>query len=345
MLDTARIMESFFNCYSEKIVTVDSHTLGEPTRLIIGGFDEPLGDTMLAKRARFAKQYDHVRKILTMEPRGHRDMFAAAVTKPVSKPAAFGLIYMDAQRYPYLCGHATIGAVTTLVETGALQLKDGESIVTVDTPSGPLEAYTHVEHGKVVSVAIDMVPSFVFDTGCKMDVADFGVVTGDLVCVGGFFVMVSAKAIGVELRPENSLQLTRLGMAIIAAANQQQKVYHPERPEVKTVDVVEFYEEDPDACGGTSVVVYGASHMDRSPCGTGTSAKMTLLHHKGKLLAGKQYKNRSPLGTHFTGQVRATASIAQFPAVIATIKGSARITGYHHFVVDDRDPFPEGFLL
>lgn len=345
VLDTTRIRERFFNCYPKRIVTVDSHTQGEPTRLIVSGFDEPAGDTMLEKRASFAKQYDHVRKILTMEPRGHRDMFAAAVTDPVSKHAAFGLIYMDAQRYPYLCGHATIGAVTTLAETGALQLEEGESVVTVDTPSGPVEAHAQVEHGKVVSVAIDMVPSFVFDTGCKIDVADFGIVTGDLVCVGGFFVMVSAKAIGLELRPENNLKVTRLGMAMIDAANQQLKVCHPQRPEVETVDVVEFYEEGPEAGGGTSVVVYGASHMDRSPCGTGTSAKMTLLHHKGKLAPGEQYQNRSPLGTHFTGHVRETASIGKYSAVIANIKGSARITGYHNFVVDDRDPFPEGFLL
>lgn len=280
-----------------------------------------------------------------MEPRGHRDMFAAAVTDPVSKHAAFGLIYMDAQRYPYLCGHATIGAVTTLAETGVLQLKDGESVVTVDTPSGPIEAHTQVEQGKVVSVAIDMVPSFVFDTDCKIDVADFGIIQGDLVCVGGFFVMISAKALGLELCLANSQKLTRLGMAIIDAANQQLNVSHPERPEVKTIDVVEFYEEGPEASEGASVVVYGASHMDRSPCGTGTSAKMTLLHHKGHLTPGNQYKNRSPLGTHFTGHVRETVSIGKFPAVVATVQGSARITGYHSFVVDHRDPFPEGFLL
>lgn len=338
-------MENILLAYPKRIVTIDSHTQGEPTRLIVSGFEEPPGETMLAKRASFAKQYDSVRKILTMEPRGHRDMFAAAVTEPISPHAAFGLIYMDAQRYPYLCGHATMGAVTTMVETGALQLDDGESVVTVDTPSGSVETHAHVEHGKVVSVAIDMVPSFVFDTGCKIEVADFGVVIGDLVCVGGFFVMVSAKEIGLELGTANKQQLTRLGMAIIDAANQQLKVEHPLRPEVETVDVVEFYEEGPEEYGGASVVVYGASHMDRSPCGTGTSAKMTLLHHKGNLSPGKQYENRSPLGTHFTGHVRETAPIGTFPAVIATIKGNAQITGYHHFVVDDRDPFPEGFLL
>lgn len=340
-----RIKENFLKCYPDRVVTIDSHTQGEPTRLIIGGFTEPAGTTMREKRAAFAQQNDHVRQILTTEPRGHKDMFAAAVTEPVSDHAAFGLIYMDAQRYPYLCGHATIGAVTTLVEVGALKLKDGESVVTVDTPSGPIEAHAEVEHGQVVSVVIDMVPSFVFGTGYNIDVHDFGVLSGDLVCVGGFFFMVPAKNIGLELRASERRKLTTLGMAIIDAANQQLEVYHPQRPGVKTVDVVEFYEEGPGNNEGGSVVIYGASHMDRSPCGTGTSAKMTLLHHKGKLEPGKQYKNRSLLGTYFTGHVRKTATIGEFPAVIAKIKGSAQITGYHHFVVDNRDPFPRGFLL
>ncbi|WP_163336408.1 proline racemase family protein [Desulfopila sp. IMCC35008] len=345
MVRADRMQKGFMNCYPERIVTVDSHTQGEPTRLIISGFDEPQGATMREKRTAFAKQYDHVRKILTMEPRGHRDMFAAAVTEPVSKQADFGLIYMDAQRYPYLCGHATIGAVTTLAETGAITLQDGQSVVTVDTPSGPIEAHANVEHGKVVSVGIDMVPSFVFDTNCKIDVPGFGALSGDLVCVGGFFIMISAKTAGLKLHPAESRKLTRLGMAIIEAANQQLKVHHPQRPEVETIDVVEFYDEGPEAGEGSSVVVYGASHMDRSPCGTGTSAKMTLLHHKGRLAFGDQYRNRSPLGTFFTGQIRGAAPIGTFPAVTANIRGSARITGYHQFVVDDRDPFPEGFLL
>lgn len=324
---------------------MDSHTQGEPTRLLIGGFEEPQGETMLAKRAAFMEQNDHIRRLLTMEPRGHRDMFGAAVTAPVDERAAFGLIYMDAQRYPYLCGHATIGAVTTLVEVGVIEVDDGETMVFVDTPSGTVEAHAEVENGRVVSVALDMVPSFVFGTGYEIDVPGFGIVTGDLVCVGGFFFMVAAEKYDLELHRTESGKLTRLGMAIIEAANRQLKVFHPLRPEVTTIDVVEFYEEGPGANEGASVVVYGASHMDRSPCGTGTSAKMTLLHHEGKLDPKQQYRNRSPLETHFTGQIRETGAIGEFAAVIARIKGSASITGYHQFVVDEQDPFPQGFIL
>jgi proline racemase len=340
-----RIRQGFQNYCSERIVTIDSHTQGEPTRLIVGGVDGLFGETMQEKKDAFARKYDHVRLLLTREPRGHRDMFAAAVTDPVSERAHFGLIFMDAHRYPYLCGHATIGAVTTLIETGALLISDGETVITVDTPSGSVEALASVANGRVMSVALDMVPSFVMGTGYKLIVPSHGTITVDLVCVGGFFAMVDAKEINVPLLADQSTFLATLGMAIIEAANQQLTVHHPQRPEVKTVDVVEFYEEDTRSGSGRSIVIYGESHVDRSPCGTGTSAKMTLLHHRGKLKPDTEYKNYSPLGTCFHGSVKETDHVGSYPAVIARIEGNAHITGYHHFAIDSRDPFPQGFLL
>jgi proline racemase len=270
---------------------------------------------------------------------------AAVVTEPVSAKGAFGLFYMDARRYPYLCGHATIGAVATLIETGALEAVDGDTVITVDTPSGPLDAHTRIRNGRVASVAIDMVPSFVFDTRRELEIDGFGKVNVDLVCVGGFFAMVSARSISIDLVPENSQRLIPLGMAIIEAANQAFAVYHPERPEVNTVDVTEFHDQGPRAGTGKSVVVYGESHMDRSPCGTGTTAKMTLLHHQGKLGQGQTFTNASPLGTVFEGQVVGTMAVGKFDGIVGQVRGSAQITGYHQFVVDKHDPFPEGFLL
>lgn len=345
MIELGRISQGFLNCFSDCIATIDSHTQGEPTRLIVGGIDEVRGATMQEKRAGFARDYDHLRLLLTREPRGHRDMFAAALTEPVSEQAHFGLIYMDAQRYPYLCGHATIGAVTSLIETGALPVADGRSVISVDTPSGLVEAEASVSGGRVMSVALDMVPSFVLGSGRRLDLRGHGTIRVDLVCVGGFFVMVAANQINIPLAVEQSRALTDLGMEIIDAANRQLSVHHPQRPEVKTIDVVEFYAEDTVADSGRSVVIYGASHMDRSPCGTGTSAKMTLLHHRGQLAPGMEYSNYSLLGTCFRGRVRETARIGPYPAVIARVEGSARITGYHQFGVDGRDPFPQGFLL
>lgn len=344
MLKLDRLQDGFTSRYPHQYVTIDSHTQGEPTRLLVDGIDDLAGATMKEKRQSFASRYDHVRLLLTREPRGHRDIFAAAVTEPVSPEAAFGLIYMDAKRYPYLCGHGTIGAITALVETGALAFGDGDHVITVDTPSGPLQAHTRINNDRVESVGLDMVPSFVLESGCVLEIPHFGKIDIDLVYVGGVFAMVSAAAIGLELKSANSQQLIRLGMDIIAAANHTLQVAHPERPEVNTIDVAEFYSEDAQG-RGTSVVVYGEAHMDRSPCGTGTTAKMTLLHHQGCLQTGKNYFNSSPLGTTFKGVILHRQSVGKFDGIVARITGSATITGLHRFVVDPTDPFPEGFLL
>ncbi|NNL76476.1 MAG: hypothetical protein HKO68_09090, partial [Desulfobacterales bacterium] len=213
MLKLDRIKSGFITRYPDRIVTIDSHTQGEPTRLLISGVGALPGNTIKAKRDYFESHYDYVRMLLTREPRGHRGIMAAVVTDPVSSKGQFGMFYMDAKRYPYLCGHATIGAIASLIETGALENSDGETLITVDTPSGPLDAHTKIRDGHVESVAIEMVPSFVFDTGCEVEIAGFGAVSVDLVCVGGFFAMVSARSIGLDLVPANNQRLISLGMA------------------------------------------------------------------------------------------------------------------------------------
>jgi len=345
MLRLDRIANGILERYPDRIVTIDSHTQGEPTRMLVGGVGTLPGSTMKDKRDFFESRFDKVRMLLTREPRGHRGIMAAVVTEPVSPEGQFGLFYMDARRYPYLCGHATIGAVASLIEAGALDTDDGDTIITVDTPSGPLDAHTRSRNGRVESVAIEMVPSFVFDTGRELEIAGFGKISVDLVCVGGYFAMVSARSIGIDLVPENSHRLIPLGMAVIEAANQALSVYHPERTEVNTVDVTQFYEEDPQTGTGKSVVIYGESNMDRSPCGTGTTARMTLLHHRGKLDSGQVYKNTGPLGTVFEGRIVKTLSIGKFDGIVGQFRGNAQITGYHQFVVDANDPFQKGFLI
>ena len=348
MLKLDLVNKGFYHRFPTRFITIDSHTQGEPTRLLIGGVTNLPGNTILEKRDFFASRYDQLRLLLTHEPRGHRGMFAAVVTEPVSPEAQFGLIYMDARRYPYLCGHATIGAVTTLIETGAIEATVGDTVITVDTPSGPLQAHARVADGRVLSVGIDMVPSFVLKTDCPLALPGFGQVSVDLVCVGGFFAMVSAASIGIELIAKNSKKLIDLGMAIIEAANRELQVFHPERPEVSSIDVTEFYTENLEneqGRNGTSVVTYGESHMDRSPCGTGTTAKMTLMHHKGTLNLGEVYHNASPLGTLFQGRIIRELTIGKFGGIIGQVRGSATITGMHQFVLDQNDPFQQGFLL
>ena len=346
MSATTPIRTTFENQYPNRIVTIDSHTQGEPTRLVVDGCGSLPGDTMAAKLDYFKKNLDSVRLRLTREPRGHRDIFGAVVTPPVNPGSHFGLLYMDARRYPHLCGHATIGAVTTLIETGALAAEAPDTEIRVDTPSGPVAARARIKNASVESVAIRMVPSFVYRTAQSLEVHDYGRFTVELVCVGGFFAMLSADQIGLALVPANSSRLVDLGMAVISAGNRYLDVCHPLRPEVATIDVVEFYEKPPNkAARGKSAVIYGEAHIDRSPCGTGTAAKMTLLHHQGKLGLDQAYLSEGLLGTTFEGRLVAEETIGETPAVIAEIRGSAHITGMHEFVLDLRDPFPEGFLL
>lgn len=292
------------------------------------------------KRRYFMENLDHVRCLLTREPRAC-DMLAAAVTEPVSQDAAFGLIYMDARRYPYLCGHATIGAVTSLVELGLIPV--GEHVV-VDTPSGPMRTRLRMEGDKVAGVAVRAVPSFAYALDETLEVPGLGTLNVDTVCVGGFFVMVDADKAGLDLSPENRAALIPLGMRIIEEANKQLTVRHPERPEVSTVDVAEFHGTTPDG-NGRSIVIYGESHMDRSPCGTGTTAKTTLLRRKGLIEPGQIFYNAGPLGTRFAARVAEDTRVGDIPAVCVEIEGSAHITGCSTLILDPTDPFQQGFLL
>lgn len=341
-LDLSVIGAGFDRRYPRRVTTVDSHTAGEATRLVVGGLPELPGDTVAAKRDHFQRRFDTLRLLLTREPRGHRDTVAAVVTGPCSPGAHFGLFYMDARRYPHLCGHATMGAVTTLLELGALpgpEGGNGDVAVRVDTPSGPMDTTARMRGPKVLDVAVTMAPSFVLGRQLPVNVPSLGTIRVDTVCVGGFFAMVDATATGLALVPENRPRLTRLGMEVLASANGQIRVAHPERPEVNSIDVVEFHEKD------RGVVVYGEAHMDRSPCGTGTAARLTLLHAQGRLAPGEERCSLGPLDCAFQASLVEETSVGGLPAVRVRVRGSAFVTGLNRFVLDPDDPFQEGFLL
>ena len=324
-MDYTQMRVGLSNQFPSRLMTIDSHTAGEPTRLIVGGVKPLPGKTLKEKRLHFMENLDHIRLQLTREPRGHRGMLAALLTEPTSQGADIGLIYMDARRYPYLCGHATIGAVTTLMDSGVLKARGPETAVVVDTPSGPMQAIAHMKDGKVESVAIQMVPSFVYKTNETLNVPDLGKILVDTVCVGGFFAMVSVDQIGLDLVPENRPRLTELGMTIIEMANQQLEVHHPTRPEVNTVDVAEFYDPSGHAKGlGKNVVIYGEAHMDRSPCGTGTAARMTLLHHRGQMDLNQLFRNFSPMESAFDARIIGETKIGDLDGVIVEIRAIAR---------------------
>jgi len=341
--DFSRFSKGFENC----ITTLDSHTEGETTRLILDGLGEIKGKTMMDKLEWFESRHDNVRSLLTKEPRGSKEVLAALVTENVTKDAKFGLIYMDAKRYPYLCGHATIGAVASLAQTGFLKLEPGENSVLIDTPSGRMDARVSVKDGKISPVAIHMVPSFVYKTGQEIQVKGYGSIRVDLVCTGGFFAMVDIRQLDMEPVLENKEFLTDLGMKIIDAANAQLEIFHPVRPDINTIDVTEFYssKHDGDMASGSGMVIYGESHADRSPCGTGTAAKLVLLHHYKKINMNEKYINYSPLGTFFDAMLVKKEKIGPKDGYVVQIRGRAYLTGVHHFIVEKNDPFQKGFMM
>lgn len=359
-MDKANLEAAFHQAFSNTLLGIDSHVGGEPARMIVGGLPPIPGQTTNDKRLYLAENLDEIRLRVTREPRGHRDMSATILVEPESAGAAFGLVYMDARRYPYLCGHATIAAVSTLIELGMIEPQLPETPIVVDTPSGPWNTVAHVHKNPVGegrrflvdSVSIQPEMAFAHQLDQPLDVPGLGRIQVDVAFTGGFFVMVSADQIGLDLTVENAPRLAQLGMDIIEAGNAQLDVQHPQRSYIDTVDVVEFF--DPrghEEKRGKNFVVYGESHVDRSPCGTGTCAKLALLNKRGQLEVGETFINEGLLGTTFDAHIVRQTSLEdpttgrKWPAIVPEVSGKAHITGLQHFVLTPEDPFPEGFLI
>jgi proline racemase/trans-L-3-hydroxyproline dehydratase len=351
---------AFHQTFDDTLLCIDSHVGGEPARLVVGGLPPLSGETTNDKRLYLSENLDQIRLLTTREPRGHRDMFASILVEPESDEADFGLVYMDARRYPYLCGHATIAAVSAMIELGLLEAAIPETRVVVDTPSGSWETVAQVRKNtspdgrrfRVESVAIRPEIAFAFLLDQPLQVPNLGNIRVDVSFTGGFFVMVSADQIDLELSVENAPQLARLGMDIIEAGNAQLDVQHPQRDYINTIDVVEFFDPRGHKEGrGKNFVVLGEGHVDRSPCGTGTCAKLALLHKRGHLDVGEPFVNEGLLGTTFDAHIVRESSIKNpktgesLPAIIPEISGAAHITGLQNFVLTPEDPFPEGFLI
>jgi len=359
-MKNANFEAAFHQAFEETLLCIDSHVGGEPARLLLNGLPPIFGQTTNDKRLFLSENLDQIRLLTTREPRGHRDMFASILVEPESEGADFGLVYMDARRYPYLCGHATIAAVSAMIELGLLEASPPEARVVVDTPSGSWETVAQVRENphpdgrrwRVESVAIRPEIAFAYLLNQPLQVPGLGSLQVDVSFTGGFFVMVSAEQIDLELKVENAPQLAKLGMDIIEAGNEQLDIKHPQRDYINTIDVVEFFDPRGHKDGrGKNFVVLGEGHVDRSPCGTGTCAKLALLHKREQLEVGEPFINEGLLGTTFDAHIVRESSIVdagtgkKIPAVIPEISGAAHITGLQYFVLTPDDPFPEGFLL
>ena len=336
------------------VSTIDSHTAGEPTRLVAGGIRSIPGATMAEKLAFARREMDGLRGLLMNEPRGRQDMYGALLTEPSNPAADFGLIFLNTQQYTTMCGHAVIGTATSIIETGMLpdrELPDGsgERSVLFDTPVGLVPARCLVDGVRVLAVSFQNTPAFVYERGASVSLPDLGFVSVDVVYSGGFFALVDVRRFGIELVPRNADALAQLGVDLRRAANAQLQVRHPEQRLVTTIDGVEFHEPVQRLPDGSllarTVASFGDRTIDRSPCGTGTCARMALLHLGGELEVGQHFASESIISTRFTGRILKETSVADFPAVVSEVTGRAHITGFHRFVLDPDDPFPAGFSL
>ncbi len=327
------------------IFTVESHTMGEPLRLVVGGIPNLKGNTIPEKRDYFIKHYDYLRTALMLEPRGHKDMFGAILTQPTMPEADVGVIFMHGKGFHNMCGHGTIATNTILVETGLVDVTEPVTTIHMEAPAGLVTVHVKVEDGRAKEVSFENVPAFLYQEQVPVEVPGRETVTVDIAFGGSFFAMLDAEQLGIDICPENTDALIKAGMEIIEAANRQIPVIHPELPHIKTIDLCEIYgpAKSPDADLQNITIFDG--QIDRSPCGTGTSAKVAALWAGGKLKLGEPFVYESVIGTKFTGRALRETMVGPYRAVVPEITGSAYITGHSQFLIDDEDPVKYGFSL
>lgn len=324
---------------------VDSHTEGMPTRVITGGVGVIPGATMAERREYFQANLDHVRTLLMYEPRGHSAMSGAILQPPTRPDADFGVLYIEVSGCLPMCGHGTIGVATVLVETGMVEVSEPVTVVRLDTPAGLVTAEVRVEDGAAVAVTITNVPSFSVALDRTVKVSGLGEVRYDLAYGGNFYAIVPIESVGLPFDRSRKQEILDAGLAVMAAINEQDEPVHPEDERIRGCHHVQFIAPGSDARHSRHAMAIHPGWFDRSPCGTGTSARMAQLHARGELPLHTDFVNESFIGTRFIGRLVAETYAGGLPAVIPTITGRAWVTGTAQYFLDPRDPFPEGFLL
>jgi len=324
---------------------VDSHTEGMPTRVITGGVGPIPGDSMLERKLHFERHMDGLRLMLMREPRGHGAMSGAILQPPLHEGADWGVLFIEVSGCLPMCGHGTIGVATVLVETGMVEVSEPETVVRLDTPAGLVEARVAVDGGRARSVALRNVPSFLLGRDCSVEL-DGRPLTYDMAFGGNFYAILPAGSAGLEIDPARADELVERGLEIMRAINTGDRPEHPSDPRISGCKHVIFTAAGADGPHSQrSATSIHPGWLDRSPCGTGTSAKLAALHARGELRVGERFVNRSVIGTRFEGRIVGETEVDGLPAVVPEITGRAWITGMGQYVLDPDDPFPEGFAL
>jgi proline racemase len=358
-----------------RIDTIDAHTAGEPLRLIVGGFPTVEGSTILEQREFVRNNYDHLRRALMLEPRGHADMYGALLTPPEHHGSHAGVLFMHNEGFSTMCGHGVIAVTTIAIERNLIVVPrepDGSVRITLDSPAGPIHATARItddvpqpfraahpdgvvaqpfrapaSSARVTSVSFRNVPSFVLHPAVPVRVGTRDV-RADVAFGGAFYAIVDSEAVGIPIVPERLPDLRKAGMEIKHAVERAVKVEHPLEPQLHGIYGTIFTgPPSDDTADLRNVTIFADAEVDRSPCGTGTAAVMAVLAEMGMLMEGEQvFTHESIIGTRFRGRIVGQTTLPnEIGAIIPEIEGEAYITGENTFLIDERDPLKHGFRL
>ncbi len=322
---------------------VDSHTEGMPTRVIVGGVGVLPGETMAERRVNFMREQDDLRTLLMFEPRGHNAMSGAILQPPTRPDCDWGVVYIEVSGCLPMCGHGTIGVATVLVETGMVAVTEPVTTIRLDTPAGLVVAEVAVENGAARAVTIRNVASFSLALDQQVEVPGLGVVDYDLAYGGNFYAMVELDKLGLAFDRAQQQGIVEAGLAIMEAINTAKLPVHPTDENITGCHHVQFVAAGSTARHSRHAMAIYPGWFDRSPCGTGTSARMAQLHARGELPLHTDFVNESFIGTRFIGRLTGETEVGGLPAVLPTITGRAWVTGTAQYLLDPTDPFPAGF--
>ena len=327
------------------LAAVDSHTEGMPTRVITGGVGPIPGATMLERKLYFEAELDDLRLLLMREPRGHAAMSGAILQPPTRADADWGVLFIEVSGCLPMCGHGAIGVATVLVETGMVALSEPQTLVRLDTPAGLVEARVAVEGGRARSVTLRNVPSFLHASDASVEVPGLGSVRYDMAFGGNFYALLPAADVGLEVDAARARELIDRGLQIGAAIEAADPPVHPDDVRIAGCKHVIFHQPGRDGADTRAATSIHPGWLDRSPCGTGTSARLAQLHARGELGVGDSFVNESVIGTRFTGRIAEETTVGGRPAIVPEITGRAWITAMGQYLLDAEDPFPAGFSL
>jgi len=326
---------------------IDYHTEGEPMRIVVGGVDAVPGATLMERSEYLAAHGRDLLGFTLYEPRGHAAMCGAILTEPVAPEADAGVLFIEPLGPVHMCGHGAIALGAMLVESGRVAAApDGDATVTLETPAGLVACRVRVAVGQPTSVTIRNVPAFSVALDRTVEIAGLGAVRFDLAYGGHFYALVEAAPLGLTLEAKEAPRLVEIGERIRLAIEATVPLVHPAMPAARGLLYIQFYEpaRRPDARYRNAVVVAPAG-LDRSPCGTGTSARLANLHARGRLAVGEAFGHESIIGSLFIGRIAGLTRVAGTAAVVPEITGRAWMTGRSTLTLDPSDPFPGGFLL